>query len=177
MQRRRRAAADAHSVRHSDTLLHHTHTYNPADADTRFTAQIRLHSIMIRTSATDSAPMTLKLFVNRDDLDFNTAATLAPTQTLSLSQTSDVQDVPVKRALFNTVRSLDLFFEDNWGQGEEDETRVSFLGFKGEWMRLNREPINFIYEAAANPSDHKMVAGVKEGMGNALGGAGGRGGL
>lgn len=125
----------------------------------------------------DSAPMTLKLFVNRDDLDFGTASTLTPTQTLSLSQSSDIQDVPVKRALFNTVRSLDLFFEDNWGQGDEDETRISFLGFKGEWMQLNREPINFIYEAAANPSDHKMVAGVKGGVGNTLGGAGGRGGM
>lgn len=124
----------------------------------------------------DSAPMTLKLFVNRDDLDFGTASTLTPTQTLSLSQSSDIQDVPVKRALFNTVRSLDLFFEDNWGQGDEDETRISFLGFKGEWMQLNREPINFIYEAAANPGDHKMVAGVKGEVGSRLGGAGGRGG-
>lgn len=121
--------------------------------------------------------MTLKLFVNRDDLDFGTASTLAPTQIISLSQTSDVQDIPVKRALFNTVRSLDLFFEDNWGQGDEDETRICFLGFKGEWMKLNREPINFIYEAAANPADHQIIAGVKGEVGNKLGGAGGRDGL
>jgi len=117
--------------------------------------------------------LTLKLFINRDDLDFSAAAEVQPTQTLSLSQSSDVQEVPVKRALFNTVRSLDLFFEDNWGQGEEDETRIPFLGFKGEWMHLSREPVNFLYEAAANPSDHKMVAGVKGGMGSSIGGAGG----
>ena len=121
--------------------------------------------------------MTLKLFINRDDLDFSTATSLPPTQVLSLSQTSDIQEVPVKRALFNTVRSLDLFFEDNWGQGDEDETRISYLGFKGEWMKLNREPVNFLYEAAANPQDHKLVGGVRGEVGSRLGGAGGRDGM
>ncbi|KAK5678245.1 hypothetical protein LTS10_009415 [Elasticomyces elasticus] len=138
-----------------------------------FTAQIRLHSILIRTSTTDSAPQTLKLFINRDDLDFSAASSLQPTQTLELAQSNDVQEVPVKRALFNTVRSLDLFFEDNWGQGEEDVTRVSYLGFKGEWMKLSREPVNFLYEAAANPADHKMVSGVGARLGSNIG-AGGR---
>lgn len=85
--------------------------------------------------------------------------------------------MPVKRALFNSVRSLDLFFQDNFGDGEEDETRVGYLGFKGEWMALNREPVSFLYEAAANPGDHKMVEGVRGEVGNRLGGAGGRDGL
>ncbi|TKA35962.1 hypothetical protein B0A54_12186 [Friedmanniomyces endolithicus] len=142
-----------------------------------FTAQIRLHSILIRTSTTSSAPQTLKLFLNRDDLDFSTASALPATQTLELAQSNEVQEVPVKRALFNTVRSLDLFFEDNWGQGEEDVTRVSYIGFKGEWMKLSREPVNFLYEAAANPADHKMVSGVGVRLGSGIGGAGGPDGL
>ena len=77
--------------------------------------------------------------------------------------------MPVKRALFNTVRSLDLFFEDNWSQGEEDETRISYIGFKGEWMKLTREPVNFLYEAAANPTDHKLIAGIGDQVGRGLG--------
>lgn len=142
-----------------------------------FTAQIRLHSILLRTSTTASAPATLKLYPNASNLDFSTAADLSPTQTLELAQSNDVQEIPVKRALFNTVRTLDLFFEDNWGAGEEDETRVSYLGFKGEWMRLNREPVSFLYEAAANPKDHKMASGVGERVGRGIGGAGGRDGM
>ncbi|QIX02200.1 hypothetical protein AMS68_007717 [Peltaster fructicola] len=142
-----------------------------------FTAQIRLHSIFFRTSTTSQAPMTVKVFINRDDLDFATATSLQPTQTLELSQTNDVQDVPVKRALFNTVRSLDLYFEDNWSHGEEDVTRISYLGFKGDWMKLNREPVSFLYEAAANPADHKLAAGVGERIGHDISGAGGRSGM
>jgi hypothetical protein len=117
------------------------------------------------------------LYINRDDLDFSTAASLPPTQVLELPQSNDVQEIPVKRALFNTVRSLDLFFEDNWSAGEEEVTRLSYLGFKGEWMKLSREPVNFLYEAAANPKDHQLAAGVREGLGSNVGGAGGREGM
>lgn len=142
-----------------------------------FTAQIRLHSILLRTSETSSAPQTLKLFMNRDNLDFSIATDLAPTQKLDLSQSNELQEIPVKRALFNTVRSLDLFFEDNWSGGEEDETRISYIGFKGEWMKLSREPVNVLYEAAANPQDHKLASGVGERLGSHIGGAGGRDGI
>lgn len=117
------------------------------------------------------------MFVNRDNLDFSTAADLAATQKLDLPQSNDAQEIPVKRALFNTVRSLDLFFEDNWSGGEEDETRISYLGFKGEWMKLSREPVNVLYEAAANPQDHKLAAGVGQRLGSDIGGAGGRDGV
>ena len=121
--------------------------------------------------------MTLKLYMNRDGLDFSTASELQPTQILELAQSNEVQEVPVKRALFNTVRSLDLFFEDNWSQGEEDETRISYIGFKGEWMKLNREPVSFLYEAAANPRDHILPAGIGERVGSNIHGAGGRDGM
>lgn len=139
-----------------------------------FTAQIRLHSILIRTSTTDAAPMTLKLYINREGLDFGTATDLPATQKLELAQSNDVQEVHVKRALFNTVRSLDLFFEDNWGRGDEDETRIYYLGFKGDWMKLSREPVSFLYEAAANPNDHKLPAGIGERLGSDIGDDGSR---
>lgn len=133
-----------------------------------FTAQIRLHSILIRTSNSASAPLTLKVHVNRADLDFSSASDLQPTQTLSLAQTSEVQEVPLRRALFNTTRSLTLFFEDNWSAGEEDETRVCYLGFKGEWMKLSREPVSVLYEAAARPADHKVKGTEVLGMGSQI---------
>jgi hypothetical protein len=135
-----------------------------------FTGQVKLHSILIRTSNSSSAPQTLKVFINRDDLDFSTASDLSATQELHLSQTSEVQDIPVKRALFGKVQSLTLFFVDNFGQGEEDVTRITYLGFKGEWMQLGRAPTNIIYEAAANPSDHTLKGTALNKMGSNLGG-------
>jgi len=125
-----------------------------------FTGQVKLHAILIRTSNSASAPQTLKLFRNRNDLDFTTASDLEPVQKLILPQTSDVVEVPLNRAHWNMTTSLTLFFEDNYGEGDEDVTRIGYLGFKGEFMALNREPVSVLYEAAANPSDHQAIAGL-----------------
>ncbi len=118
---------------------------------------MKLHSLLIRTSDSSSAPRTLHLFVNKDDLDFSSAADTVPTQTLVVSQTSDIQEIPVKRALFGNTYSLTLFVEDNFG---DDVTRISYLAFKGEFMRLSREPIEVLYERAANPKDHAPIVGT-----------------
>ncbi|KAH5125983.1 hypothetical protein HBI73_099610 [Parastagonospora nodorum] len=133
-----------------------------------FTGQVRLHSILIRTSPSPSCPKTLKVFLSADAMDFDTASDATPTQELSISQTSEVQEIPVKRAHFNTTRSLALFFEDNWSAGEEEETRISYLAFKGDFMKLNKEPVSVMYEAAANPSDHKSIVGIGEGVGRSI---------
>ncbi len=154
----------------------------------RFTGQLKLHSLLLRSSSSSSAPYTLKLFLNRDDLDFSSASDLPPTQTLHVSQSNEVQDIPLKRALWNTTQSVTLFFVDNYavansntgrareglsGGDDDDEneeqTRFFFLGFKGQWMPLNREPVNVLYEAAANPGDHPAIVGTK---GDPLSGAG-----
>ncbi|KAK6844612.1 PITH domain-containing protein [Apiospora arundinis] len=137
-----------------------------------FTGQVKLHSILLRSSPADDAPRTLKLFINRDDVDFDAASELQPTQTLELSQTSDVQELPVKRALFGKVTRLTLFFEDNFGDGDEDVTRFSYLGFKGEWMALGRAPSQILYEAAPNPNDHALKGTSANVMGSGIGGRG-----
>ncbi|KAL9641017.1 MAG: hypothetical protein Q9204_000420 [Flavoplaca sp. TL-2023a] len=122
-----------------------------------FTGVLKLHSVLIRSSDDSSAPKTLKLYLNRDDLDFSTASDLQPKQTLELSQTSEIQDLPVKRTSFGNTYSLTLFFEDNFGN---EITRISWIGFKGEFMNLNREPVEVLYEKAANPKDHTLIQGV-----------------
>lgn len=137
-----------------------------------FTGQVKLHSILLRTSDSDSAPRTLKVIINRDDVDFGVAEDAEGTQTFELSQTSEIQELPVKRARFNAVRRLTLFFPDNFGDGDEDVTRISYVGFKGEWMQLGRAPANIIYEAAANPGDHKLKGTSVNQVGSGIGGRG-----
>jgi hypothetical protein len=110
----------------------------------------------------------LKLYANRDDLDFTSASDLPPTQTLDLPVTpsgnSNILEIPVKRALFNNTRSLTLFFQQNHSGGQEEVTEISYLGFKGDWTELKKEHVVALYEAAANPADHKnLVPGAKLG--------------
>lgn len=124
----------------------------------------------MRTSPAACAPRTLHLYVNRGALDFAAAEELEPVQALELSQTSEVQEIAVKRALFGRVQRLALFFVDNFGAGDEDVTRISYLGFKGEWTRLGRAPANILYEAAPQPGDHKVKGADVNTMGTGLGG-------
>lgn len=63
----------------------------------------------------------------------------------------------MKRTSFGNTYSLTLFIEDNYG---DDVTRVYWIGFKGEFMNLNREPVEVLYEKAANPKDHTLIQGV-----------------
>ncbi|KAK4042277.1 PITH domain-containing protein [Parachaetomium inaequale] len=135
-----------------------------------FTGQVKLHSILLRTSDSDSAPRTMKVIINRDDVDFGVAEETGGTQEFELSRTGEVQELAVRRARFNAVRRLTLFFPDNFGDGDEDVTRISYLGFKGEWMQLGRAPANIIYEAAANPGDHKIKGTSVNQMGSGIGG-------
>ncbi|GAO17681.1 uncharacterized protein UV8b_01324 [Ustilaginoidea virens] len=137
-----------------------------------FAAQVKLHSILIRTSPALSAPKTLHLYINHDNLDFSAAEELDPVQKLELSQTSEVQEIPVKRALFGKVQRLVLFFVDNFGQGDEQVSRVSYVGFKGEWTRLGKAPTSILYEAAPQPGDHKLKGTSVNEMGSGIGGRG-----
>jgi len=150
-----------------------TSTVLESDADEQlliyvpFTGDVKLHSILIRADPSPSAPRTLKLFTNRDDLDFSSAADMRAVQTLVIPLPppgQDVLELPVKRALFNNTHSLTLFFEDNHSDGEEDVTSLSFLGFKGDFTRLRKDAVVAFYEAAANPADHKnLVPGAQYG--------------
>ncbi|CAK7263284.1 hypothetical protein SEPCBS57363_000483 [Sporothrix epigloea] len=145
-----------------------------------FTGQVKLHAILLRTSLSPSAPRTLHVFQNRNFLDFGSAEEEADakqaTQTFELAQTSDIQEIAVKRAIFGQVRRLALFFPDNFGDGDEDVTRLTYLGFRGEWMQLGRAPVNILYEAAANPADHALKGTSLNQMGSNIGGgSGGRG--
>lgn len=125
-----------------------------------FIAQIKLHALLIRTSDSPNAPRKLKLFRNRENIDFSTAAELSPTQSLVIPRNSEVTELPLNRAHWNGTTSITLFFEDNHSDGVEDVTILSYLGFKGEFLALNREPVSVLYEAAANPSDHVAIQGL-----------------
>lgn len=131
----------------------------PGGRERSFAGVIKLHAILIRASTSSKCSKTLKIFRNTDDLDFSAATDTSPVQTLVVSQTNDLQELAVKRPLFGNTYSLTLFFEDNYG---DDVSEIFWIGFKGEFAELNREPVEVLYEKAANPKDHELVAGIGE---------------
>lgn len=83
-----------------------------------------------------------------------------------------MQEIPVRRALFARVQRLGLFFVDNFGDGDEDVSRISYIGLKGEWTKLGKAPSNIMYEAAPQPGDHKLKGTSVNQVGSGIGGRG-----
>jgi hypothetical protein len=113
-----------------------------------------------------AAPSKLKVFINRDDLDFSTAADLAPTQEWELVENANgTMEYPTQVAKFNGVHSIDLYFPENFGA---DATEIRFIAFKGEFTERRRQAVEAVYEARPVPQDHK-VPGDEQGAGFNLG--------
>ncbi|KAK9493845.1 galactose-binding domain-like protein [Lipomyces doorenjongii] len=120
-----------------------------------FTGLVKLYSILIRSAPDAHAPKTIKLFRNRSDIDFAMATDLKADATIEHPVgTLDIVEYPLKRAIFSNVQSISLFIVDNHG---EDTTKITYIGLRGEWKELSKDPVITIYEAAANPSDHKSL--------------------
>jgi hypothetical protein len=58
-------------------------------------------------------------------------------------------------AKFSNVRNVTLYIQKNFSDDDDETTRISYIGFKGEYTEFTRDPIITMYEAAANPADHK----------------------
>mmetsp|Transcript_25463 Transcript_25463/g.33249 ORF Transcript_25463/g.33249 Transcript_25463/m.33249 type:complete len:181 (+) Transcript_25463:60-602(+) len=97
-----------------------------------FTEQVKLHSISFQSPQDDpeAAPVTVKLFTNRDSLGFSDATDIAPTQELELSLTDLGADsaCALKYVKFQNVVTVSIFIEDNNGS---DYTALSSLKFFG----------------------------------------------
>jgi hypothetical protein len=120
-----------------------------------FTGQVKLKSILLRGAETDHAPCKLKVWINRNDLDFEMAESMEPVQEWDLVEDpphDDVIEYQTRMTKFNQVRNITLFFPNNFG--EHDVTRIDYIGFKGEWQELHLDPVVTIYESAPRPADH-----------------------
>ncbi|KAJ2751842.1 hypothetical protein H4S06_004058 [Coemansia sp. BCRC 34490] len=127
-----------------------------------FTSMVKLRSIYIWGGATGAAPSEVRVFANRDDLDFDTVGQCAPTQQWSLvAQAREPVEYPVRATKFSSVRSLVLHFPRNFG---DDSTALYYLAFRGEWTRLTDAPVVSIYELNPRAADDKTPA--SESMGH-----------
>ncbi|MGC4421302.1 PITH domain-containing protein, partial [Streptococcus suis] len=64
----------------------------------------------------------------------------------SVAATNEVVEYPLRPAKFSRVRDVTLYIPASQGA---ETSRIYFVGFKGEWDRVNREaPAGLIYESA-----------------------------
>ncbi len=121
-----------------------------------FAGQVKLKSIAILGDF-EQAPSQMKAFTNREDVDFDSVESILPDQEWELVRDVPRQtlpEYPTKLTKFSQLRNLTLFFPNNFANS--DITKITYIGLKGEWMPLNKNPIISMYEAAPNPADHQL---------------------
>ncbi|TPX33836.1 hypothetical protein SmJEL517_g03305 [Synchytrium microbalum] len=126
-----------------------------------FTGMVKLKSILIMGGPNEMMPKTLKVFTNREDVDFDSVDTTTPLQEWGLIDTTttaarEIPEYPTRMAKFTSVRNITLFISNNYG---DEKTRISYIAFKGEWTELKKDPLITIGEFAANPADHIKLQG------------------
>ena len=131
-----------------------------------FVSSLKLKSISIMGLNDSTAPSKMKVFINCDDVDFDSVNSMTSTQEWDLVQflaRNMVPEYPTKLTKFTNVYNLTIYIPSNFG---EDVTKIAYIGLKGEFQTLNKDPIITIYEAAANPTDHQKLHGdIAQGSG------------
>lgn len=129
---------------------------------------------------TSAAPRTLRIYVNRPNLDFETARDLQPTSTINLMSpthqfldefSNGTIDYPLRPAgRYQNVTEIGLYFCDNYNMPEgtggandmddcDDDricTEITYVGFKGKGTNVKRQAVKAIYETQGMKKDHQV---------------------
>eukprot|EP00983_Pelagomonas_calceolata_P116769 1160347-Pelagomonas_calceolata.AAC.1 len=112
-----------HSVA-TETLTPHT---------VRFDGAVKLKAISVIGGGDPSkSPSKMKVWVNREDVDFAAAERMPPVQEWELQpeNVGGVLEYPTQVAKFSGVHALDVLFTGNFGA---EITEIHFVGLKGEF--------------------------------------------
>eukprot|EP00357_Protocruzia_adherens_P019672 CAMPEP_0115005784 /NCGR_PEP_ID=MMETSP0216-20121206/20094_1 /TAXON_ID=223996 /ORGANISM="Protocruzia adherens, Strain Boccale" /LENGTH=209 /DNA_ID=CAMNT_0002372209 /DNA_START=18 /DNA_END=647 /DNA_ORIENTATION=+ len=129
-----------------------------------FSQTVKVKAINIATVDEESAPTSVRIFLNRDDLDFGTANDGTPAQEIQLIHNPLAEvDYPTKITKFQNVDSLFLHFPNSNG---ELQSKISYIGFKGENTSVRKGIVIATYESKPLASDHKNP--IEESMGKQI---------
>lgn len=140
-------------------------------------SSVKLYSIILKTSSGESCPKTIKLFKNKNNIDFDhveaaKADFVLNHPNIGFEEEDDDNEVRedknednfvehfLPRHVFTNVTQLTLFIENV--HGDEDYTKIYYVELRGEFKKLSKDPLITLYESAANPADHKNLASASD---------------
>ncbi|KAH7574320.1 hypothetical protein JRO89_XS03G0282300 [Xanthoceras sorbifolium] len=123
----------------------------------RFTSDVKIKSISVVGGADGTSPSKMRVFINREGIDFSDAQGMQAIQEWELAENlQGVLEYQTRYSKFQSVASITLHFPENFGG---DTTQIHYIGLKGEATQLKRDVVaTIVYEITPNPSDHKTKA-------------------
>lgn len=134
-----------------------------------FTEAVTCQSICIRSVGNDdiddeptASPRIIKLFCDRENMDFETAREMEPAMKLELLPPDHLPeagtiDYPLRPAgRFQNISSLSIFVESNYDDTEEAGTEITYVGVKGKGTKMRRAAVDCVYETQGMLKDHQV---------------------
>jgi PITH domain len=129
-----------------------------------FTEAVSVQSITIRNasvSAETASPRRIKIFVDRVNLDFESAREMPAQQEIELLPPHHLADgtidYPCRPAgRFQNISSISIFVVKNYDDSGESGTEITYVGFKGKGTKMVRRVVDTVYESQGMPKDHKV---------------------
>ncbi|KAF9528696.1 galactose-binding domain-like protein [Crepidotus variabilis] len=130
-----------------------------------FVENVRVKSIILKLGRGEVAPRHLRVWANKSTIiDFSDVDSIKPQLSISLLEgETGVIEYPMRVAAFASIHSLSLLFDDALGG---DQTRLYFIGFKGDTRSVKREINSRLEVPAPNAAD----ASISDRVSNRVGG-------
>jgi len=120
-----------------------------------FTSEVHVKAVTIRGSqGQPRAPSRMRLWVNRDDIDFTTVNEIQPAQErfIPYDEACELKIPTNPQAKFQRVKTLTILLDRPFD--EEEQLAIGYIGLWGQATQFKRGAVNAVYEAWANPADH-----------------------
>merc|ERR1711924_393744 len=112
-----------------------------------FTAPVKVMSLSVIGGDDGTAPTKVVLFINREDLDFQSVGDVEPTQEVDLvPDFHGAVQYPLRAAKFITVTQICLYFPMS---ANEERTRIHWIALYGQGSQHKRQAVCTVYEAVA----------------------------
>lgn len=132
-----------------------------------FTEAVTCQSITVQNvggtnSENTAPPRVIKLFCDREHLDFETARELQPAMRLELLTPDHLPeagtiDYPLRPAgRFQNISLLTIFVETNYDDEGEAGTEITYIGLKGKGTKARRQAVDCVYESQGMKKDHQV---------------------
>ena len=119
-----------------------------------FTSPCHIRKLMIIGGGDDEQyPLTMKAYVNKTNLDFDSIADVTPAQTfnnIGLNKAGTTEIIIPNVRTFTNVRVLTLYITANHGA---EVTMLRYVGMQGEHTHYRREAVDAEYEVLCNGQD------------------------
>jgi hypothetical protein len=120
-----------------------------------FTGVVKLKSFCIIGGEEGSSPSNVKIFTNREDIDFDNVRELCPVKEFELAEDPRGElEYTTTGPKFTNLSNISMYIPSNFGAAK---TKIYYIGLKGNFIPVKRGIVVTQYELRPNPAKNNVT--------------------